>query len=170
MSQLWVGVGSNVDAAKNIHQAVTALRRDFGALKISPVYRTAAIGFEGDPFLNLVVGCHTNWPLASVFAHLYAIEGMLGRKRVAAKFADRTIDLDLLVYGDLVGEFYGKRLPHGDILKYAFVLGPLAQLAPQARHPASHACYAELWQERFDAAQRRMLERVDFVWEPTLAK
>jgi len=170
MPQLWIGVGSNVDAVQHVRQAVAALRRDFGQLAISPVFRTAAIGFEGDPFLNLVVGCHTHLPLVAVLARLNAIEAALGRERRASKHAARTIDLDLLVFGDLVGVFEGKCLPHADILNYPFVLGPLAQLAPQARHPALHASYADLWQERFDTAQRAALEPVDVAWETVMAE
>jgi 2-amino-4-hydroxy-6-hydroxymethyldihydropteridine diphosphokinase len=170
MAQLWIGVGSNVDAIRHVRQAVAALGRDFGQLATSAVYRTAAIGFEGDPFLNLVVGCRTNLPLAAVLARLSAIEAALGRERRASRYAARTIDLDLLVFDNLVGEFEGKSLPHPDILNYPFVLGPLAQLAPQARHPALHTSYAALWRERFDAAQRAALEPVDVAWEAVTAE
>lgn len=145
MARIWISVGSNIDPARHVRSAIAELRRSFGPLQVSTVYQTPAVGFEGSPFYNLVVGAETELPAERVLARLDGIEQANGRVRGAEKFSARTLDLDLLCYGDLVAEVAGKRLPHADILRYDFVLRPLAELAPDERHPQSGRTYAELW-------------------------
>lgn len=142
--EAFVGIGSNVEPERRVRQAVKLLRERFGAIRLSPVYRNAAVGFEGDDFLNLVVAFGTELEVTPLNATLDEIELACGRERGAARFAPRTMDLDLLLYGDRVSR-PPVVLPRPEVLKYAFVLRPLADLAPDRRHPGSESTYAELW-------------------------
>jgi 2-amino-4-hydroxy-6-hydroxymethyldihydropteridine diphosphokinase len=148
MPRVFIGIGSNVDRERNIRSAVVALAESFGAVTCSPVYRTKAVGFEGDDFYNLVAEIDTDMTITAVAATLREIESHHGRHRGEAKFAPRTIDLDLLLYGDAVGDYAGVTLPRPDIMEYAFVLRPLADLAPHQMHPTLHRSYRDLWQAR----------------------
>mgnify|MGYP001812843641 CR=1 FL=1 len=141
----WISVGSNVDRERSIRGAVTDLRRRFGEPVLSPVYETEAVGFEGDAFYNLVVGIETDLPVATINQILGDIEDAHGRVRGPNRFAPRTLDLDLLTWGDAAGTIDGCELPRDEILKYAFVLAPLADVAPDERHPVAGRTYTELW-------------------------
>ena len=146
MTEVFVGIGSNVEPERHIGQAVTRLRQRFGRLKLSPVYQNRAVGFEGDDFLNLVAAFETGLGVTELNAVLGDIEVHCGRERSARKFSPRTLDLDLLLYGDTVSE-KPVRLPRKEILKYAFVLKPLADLAGDRRHPETGLSYAQHWAE-----------------------
>ena len=145
MVEVFIGVGSNVDPVHNIRSSIGHLREALSNVKCSPVYRNPATGFSGDEFFNLVVGTETSLTIPALKALLREIEYAQGRHRGEAKFAARTIDLDLLTYGDTVISTPTDNLPRTDILEYAFVLRPLAELAPSARHPALDITYQELW-------------------------
>lgn len=144
MTDVFVGIGSNVEPEKHVRQAVAMLRERFGVVRLSSVYRNAAVGFEGDDFLNLVAAFETELGIESLTSILDEIELACGRERRAARFAPRTMDLDLLLYGDRVDD-KPVRLPRPELLKYAFVLKPLSELAPQRLHPGTESSYAELW-------------------------
>jgi 2-amino-4-hydroxy-6-hydroxymethyldihydropteridine diphosphokinase len=144
MTEAFVGIGSNVEPEKHVAQAVKLLRLRFGELRLSPFYRNPAVGFEGDDFLNGIAAFETSLGVAELSQALDRIELDCGRERGAARFAPRTLDLDLLLYGDLVAETPAK-LPRKEILKYAFVLKPLADLAGTHRHPLTKRPYAEHW-------------------------
>jgi 2-amino-4-hydroxy-6-hydroxymethyldihydropteridine diphosphokinase len=163
MARVWVSVGSNQQRERHIRGAIAELRARFGALRLSSVYETVAVGFDGDPFYNLVVGFATDQPPEQVQAALRAIEDAHGRERTGPKFSGRTLDLDLLTYDDRVGQVAGKPLPHPDILAYPFVLGPLAELAPDECHPVLGRSYTELWQAQPEQT-RAGLRRVPFDW------
>jgi len=143
MTRAWISIGSNVEPERNVREAIAALRREFGELILSPVYRTPAEGFEGDDFLNLVAGIDTDLPPAEIRDRLHRLEDRQGRVRGTEKFASRTLDLDLLTFGSRVDPGLG--LPRDEILKYAFVLRPLAEVAPTERHPETGETYAGLW-------------------------
>ena len=143
MTRAYVGIGSNVEPERHIVMAVQALRGRFGALTLSPVYKNKAVGFEGDDFLNGVIGLDTELSVPALKATLDEVELACGRERGAARFAPRTLDLDLLVYGDTVDA--AAKLPRGDILRYAFVLKPLADIAPDLRHPRDGRTMAAMW-------------------------
>ncbi len=145
MTRCWISIGSNQDRERAITSAMAALREHFGPLQLSSVYENAAVGFDGDPFYNLVAGIDTDLPVAEIVTRLRAIENANGRVRGGERFAPRTLDLDLLTYGDAVGDIDGVVLPRAEILQYAFVLGPLAEVAPRERHPVRGLTYAQLW-------------------------
>ena len=147
MPRIWVSLGSNIDREANIRAAVSELSRLLGDGIVSPVYETDAEGFEGPAFYNLVTGYETDRPPAELIALFRELEERLGRKRSNARFDSRTIDIDLLTWGDMVAEVSGKQLPRDDIADYAFVLKPLSDLAPDEDHPALHKSYRQMWEE-----------------------
>jgi 2-amino-4-hydroxy-6-hydroxymethyldihydropteridine diphosphokinase len=146
---VYVGAGSNVAPERNLARAVAELSREFPAARLSPWYRNRAVGFEGADFINLVAGFDTALPVHVVLAKLQAIEALCGRLRAAPRWTPRSMDLDVLLYGDLVCDEPGLKLPRPDLLRRAYMLGPLAELAPEVVHPTAHLSIGELWR-RFD--------------------
>lgn len=164
MPRAWISVGSNIDRERHIRAALRDLRATFGELTVSPVYETEAVGFEGDAFYNLVVGIETARRPGELHRLMREIEADNGRERGGEKFSSRTLDLDLLTYGAEITEEGGKPLPRDEILKYAFVLAPLADVAGEELHPELGRSYQELWDD-FDAAGRAGLHRLaDPAW------
>lgn len=162
MNTVYLGLGSNIERERYLLAGLDALELLLGELALSPVYDSRAIGFDGQPFLNMVVGASTSLPLAELATRLRHIETEYGRPANATRFSARQLDIDILTYGHLAGEFGGVTLPRGEILENAFVLRPLAELAPRACHPVDGRSYAELWAV-FDQASQA-LTRVDFSW------
>jgi 2-amino-4-hydroxy-6-hydroxymethyldihydropteridine diphosphokinase len=142
---VYVAAGSNVSPVDSLLKAIDALRRRFPDLVVSPAYANSAVGFEGADFINLAVGFRTSLSLEAVLAELRAVEALCGRGRADAKWAPRRMDLDVLLYGDLVGDFPGARLPRPDLGKRAYMLGPLAAIAPNVVHPTLNRTMGELW-------------------------
>jgi len=145
MPWVWMSIGSNIEREKHVRAAVDALRDQFGNLVVSPVYETPAEGFAGDPFYNLVAGFFTRLAPAELHAALRDIENTNGRVRGAEKFSARTLDIDALTYGDEQTDEGGKHLPRDEIERYAFVLKPLADVAPDEIHSELGRSYSELW-------------------------
>ncbi len=159
--RVYISIGTNVDRERHVTAALDALAQWFGDLRISPVYESEAVGFDGSPFFNLVVGVDTDWTVAQLSRHFKQLEADNGRRRDVPKFSARTLDLDILTYGHQIGVIEGVELPRGEILKNAFVLRPLADIAPDERHPIRQQSYLELWQA-YDRSQK--LWPVDFHW------
>jgi len=162
VTRVYLGLGSNIEREGYLVAGLEALQLLLGELALSPVYNSPAIGFDGQPFLNMAVGANTELPLEELARRLRHIETEHGRPANATRFSARQLDIDILTYDDLVGEFAGVTVPRGEILENAFVLRPLAELAPEARHPVDGRSYAELW-AAFDQGSQP-LNRVDFSW------
>lgn len=161
---VFVGAGSNDRAEQHLAQGVALLEDALGPLRCSPVYRNPAVGFDGDDFLNFVIGLQTDVPMAECMRRLRAVEDACGRDRSGPKFSPRTLDFDLLIYGDFVSDDPAIDVPRDEILQYPFVLKPLADLAPEARHPVVGRSYAELWAEMAADVLPGALTRVS--WSP----
>ncbi|MCR6652593.1 MAG: 2-amino-4-hydroxy-6-hydroxymethyldihydropteridine diphosphokinase [Cellvibrionaceae bacterium] len=161
--RVFLGLGSNQKPEFHIARALDALSESFGDLNISPVYESAAVGFSGANFLNLVVEIETSLAVKDLLQTLRAIENDNGRDRSAPRFSGRTLDIDILLYGDAVGEVDGVTLPRAEILTNAFVLQPLADLAPDLSHPQKKQSMSALWRD-YDKNHQR-LWRVEFVWQ-----
>ena len=144
MTRVYVAAGSNVDPLAHLRTALRELGKHF-ALQISPAYRNKAVGFEGDDFINLVVGFDTDDSIDQVLAHLHEAEAACGRPRETPKWEPRTMDLDLLLYGDAIRP--DLRVPRADLLKRAYMLRPMAELAPQCVHPVARQTMLQLWNE-----------------------
>ena len=158
MPAVYVAAGSNVEAERHLAQAAAGLAAAFPGVRFSPWYRNRAVGFEGDDFINFAAGFDTTLSLPEVLERLHAIERACGRPPGAPRWAPRAMDLDILLYGDCVCTGPGATLPRPDLLKRAYMLGPLAALAPQLWHPTARATIGELW-ARFDQ-QAHPLERL----------
>jgi len=155
MARIYISIGSNIERERHIRAALTALRAQFANLRCSSVYESEPVGFQGDNFLNAVVACDTEKSVHDVARCLAEIEAQHGRARVSTRFAARTLDLDLLLYDALVVHERDIKLPRAEILVNAFVLRPLAEIAPDARHPVVGKTYAELWRD-FPSTEQRL--------------
>jgi len=154
----YISIGSNIDKETNVANSLLALEKHFGKLAISSIYESDPVGFTGDAFYNLVVGFDSALEVKDVAKLLRQIELDNGRTRDCKKFSARTLDLDLILYGDLIINDGRLQIPRDEIERYAFVLEPLAEIAPDLTHPISHKNYAQLWQEfdKINANQKRL--------------
>lgn len=162
MATVYLGLGSNIRREQYIGVGLDALAALFGELCASSVYDGDAIGFSGEPFLNLVVCIQTDLPVGELARQLRQLEYAHGRPENATRNSPRQLDIDILTYDDRVGVVDGVILPRPEILTNAFVLRPLAELAPQRLHPAAGKSYAALWSHYDQGAQR--LRAVAFSW------
>ena len=156
MSRAYLSLGSNLEPEKHLRAALAELRAQFGAIHVSPTYRCKAIGFDGPDFLNLAVAIDTALDPVALNDWLHALEDRHGRRRDVPRFSSRTLDIDIVLYDDLVMQGEGHlELPRPE-LKHAFVLKPLADIAPEVVHPLSHKTMARLWAERGPIADESM--------------
>jgi 2-amino-4-hydroxy-6-hydroxymethyldihydropteridine diphosphokinase len=144
--KIYLGIGSNIDPEKNIAEGLKSLEAFFSTLEISPIYLAPPFGFDGDDFYNLVVCANTEFSITEIVNLLRQIEFDHGRPEHAVKFSSRTLDIDLLLFGDYVGKISEYKIPRSDIDKFDFVLRPLQDIAGCDIHPVSGKSFAELWQ------------------------
>ena len=145
MTRVYLSLGSNLEPERHLRAAIAALRRQFGALDVSRVHRTRAIGFDGPDFLNLAIGLDTDWNAQELDRWLHALEDENGRRRDVERYSSRTLDIDIVLFGDRIVEGPGHLQIPRDELRHAFVLAPLAEIASGARHPRSGQTMGELW-------------------------
>jgi 2-amino-4-hydroxy-6-hydroxymethyldihydropteridine diphosphokinase len=158
----YISIGSNIDKDKHIPASIKALGERFGQLTLSSIYESEPIGFSGDAFYNLIVGFESNLDVKEIVDQLRQIELDNGRNRDCKKFSARTLDLDLVLYGDLIFNEGRIQIPRDEIERYAFVLEPLAEIAGDLQHPISHIRYADLW-DKFDKSNLKQ-HRVAPAW------
>ena len=154
-STAYLSLGSNVSPEKNIQFALDQLSKIFGEITSSSTYLTEAVGFKGSDFLNLVVKIDTVLEPVELISELHRIEEMTGRVTGTKAFNDRTLDIDVLLYDDVIN--IDLNIPRDEILKYGFVLEPLAELFPEGKHPIEKITFQELWnrlKENLDVSKR----------------
>jgi len=154
-ADVYVAAGSNVDPVRHLQLAVRELRQLYPQLKVSPAYRNKAVGFEGDDFVNLVVGFQTSLTPEQVRQQLQQVEAACGRAPDAPKWAPRTMDLDILLFGDLVSNTPGLVVPRPDLIRRPYMLKPMMDIGPDVLHPVSGKSIGQLWRE-FDSAAHEM--------------
>lgn len=157
-----VGVGSNIDRHQHIGNALDALNARYARLAVSSVYESASIGFVGEPFLNLVAQFDTAESLMSLVRSLRKIEEENGRRRGGIKFSNRSLDIDILLYDDGLGDFEGIRLPRAEIKENAYVLWPLSEIAWGLALPGCDCCIGDVW-SAYDKAKQQ-LAPIPFFW------
>ncbi len=155
MADAYVAAGSNVRPRESLRQALGLLAREFPGLRASRAFSNPAVGFIGDDFINLVVAFPADIPTEALLDRLKDVERACGREPGAPKWGPRTLDLDLLLHGERVGRVAGKNLPHPDLSTRAWVLRPLAELAPELIHPVAGERIDSLWR-RFDQRGHRL--------------
>jgi 2-amino-4-hydroxy-6-hydroxymethyldihydropteridine diphosphokinase len=134
MTTVYLDIGSNIDREKNIQSCVDQLCSDFEGIVFSKAYESEAFGFDGEAFINLSAKLETELSFDALNVYLKSLESKHARKRDNDKFIDRTLDVDILLYGDLILQ-PEKDLPRKEILKFPFVLFPLAEIAGEVIHP-----------------------------------
>ncbi len=162
MNTVSLSIGSNQNAEHYIVSALNALRQRFLKLTVSSVYESVAVGYAGNNFLNLVVVLDTAESLGSLAGFLKQLEDDNGRRREQSRFSSRTLDVDILTYGDLEGVHEGIVLPRPEVTQNAYVLCPLAEVGGQLVNPQYQLSYADLWQQ-YDK-RRQKLWSIDFFW------
>ncbi|QOY62497.1 2-amino-4-hydroxy-6-hydroxymethyldihydropteridine diphosphokinase [Lysobacter sp. H21R4] len=146
MSRAYLSLGSNLEPVLHLRRAVQELRERFGDIVLSPVYRTRAVGFEGNDFLNAAAVIQTDLDPVALHDWLHALEDAHLRDRSGPRFGDRTLDVDIVLFDDRVLSGPGNlRIPRPD-LQHAFVLRPLADIAPEVVVPGDGRTLAQLWQ------------------------
>jgi len=160
MAWVYISLGSNIDREALTRAGVSALRQHYGELILSSVYESEAVGFVGENFYNMVIALQTDEDVYQVAQTLRQIEDGHGRDRTGPRFSSRTLDLDLLLYDDLIIDEEKLQIPRDEILQRAFVLWPMAEVAADLEHPQVHKTYGELW-DAFDKDTEK-LEPIEF--------
>lgn len=162
MARVYLGLGSNISPEENLRLALRELRWRYGSLDLSPVYRNAAVGFDGEDFLNMVIGFDSPESPADIHAQVEVIHGLAGRDRGSGRYTSRPLDIDLLLYDDEVIDDPRFRIPRADVLDHDFVLRPLADLAPDLAHPETGRKLVDHWRDYDKKAHP--LHEVDLVF------
>ena len=145
LTRIYLGLGSNVERETHLQAGLDALAGFLLGMQCSPVFESQPVGIKSGPFFNLVVSAETDLPLVELSRRLKLIEADNGR--YAQERKGLPLDIDVLFYGDLEGNFDGLTLPRAEILKNAFVLWPLSLIAPDKIHPGVGKPLAQLWAE-----------------------
>lgn len=159
LTPVYLGLGSNVERERHLTAGLDALAGFLQKMRCSAVFESQAVGIKSGPFFNLVVTGFTELPLIELDRRLKFIEADNGRYAPDRK--GLPLDIDVLMYGDLHGNFDGLILPRAEILKNAFVLWPLSLIAPELMHPGVGKSMAQLWNE---ARIEQVLAPVPFLW------
>lgn len=150
MELAYLSLGSNVEPVRNLSSALAALSARFGDVRVSAAYRFPAVGFDGADFVNLAAIIEADLPAAALNDWLHALEDRHGRRRDVPRFSDRTLDIDIVLYGSQVLQGDGNLQVPRDELRHAFVLRPLAEIAPEAVVPTKRQSLRQLWLQHPD--------------------
>lgn len=161
MAKVYISIGSNIDKETQIIAGVKSLIDEFGQVLLSSVYECDPVGFVGDSFYNLVAEVHTEQSPGYVGALLKKLEKTHGRVDFSKKFSARKMDLDILLYDDLIID-EPVQIPRDEIPHNAYVLQPLAEIAGDLIHPTLMKSYGQLWQAY--NKQKQQLRKVPFTW------
>ena len=156
MTRVYLSLGSNLEPEKNLRAARDELHAKFGNVIVSPAYRFPAVGFDGPDFLNLAAAIDTDLDAVALNTWLHDLENRHGRRRDVPRFSSRTLDIDIVLYGDAVISGPGHLQIPRDELKHAFVLQPLADIASGVVHPVSKRTIGDLWRESNEAPGERV--------------
>jgi len=160
MAQIFISIGSNINKEHHVRQGVASLAAILDDFVVSNVFESESVGFDGSNFYNLVCGGTTQLRVEQVTELLRDIEVENGRDRSAKKFSSRTLDLDLLTYDQLIIDSPAQ-LPRKEISENAFVLWPLAEVAPNESHPILNQSYQQLWND-YDNQQKLWIVKFDW--------
>jgi len=165
MANIYISLGSNIERRYHVKQGLIALSHEFSesidSFSLSSLFESAAVGFDGTPFYNMVIGIETPCNIDEVTDILRKIEYSHGRTADAKKFSPRTLDLDLLLYNNLITD-KPAQIPRDEITTNAFILWPLSQIAPELEHPIIKKCYQDLWQN-YDKSKQQ-IKIIDRCW------
>lgn len=159
LTEVYLGLGSNIERERHLCAGLDALAGFLQGMTCSAVFESQPVGIKSGPFFNLVVAAKTDLPLMELSRRLKLIEADNGRYAPDRK--GLPLDIDVLFYGDLVGDFEFLTLPRAEILKNAFVLWPLSLMAPDKVHPGVGKTLAQMWAE---AHIDQVLAPVAFEW------
>jgi len=162
LTSVYLGLGSNIDRVTSLQRGIKLLRDHYGELRCSSVYESDAVGFSGPPFLNMALGIHTTLSVPAMIHELREIEKRFGRTATSARFCSRRLDIDILLFGGLVGEFDGVHLPRYEILYNAHVLAPLSELLPDFHHPIASRSLKEIWE---NSPKKNKVKKVRFWYD-----
>lgn len=162
MAKIYLGLGSNEEPEKNLVLAIQQLEIRFGYLEKSKIYQGPAVGFDGDDFLNLVVSLQSGMPPIDIYNEIECIHNYIGRERGKNKWGPRSIDIDLLLYDDLIINEPSLKVPRSDILNYGFVLQPIAEIAPYLVHPLTGITLLEHWKAFVKKNQPLEIANINF--------
>jgi 2-amino-4-hydroxy-6-hydroxymethyldihydropteridine diphosphokinase len=162
VTRVLVAAGSNVAPHDNLRRALDSIARHYPTLRRSTAYRNRAVGFEGEDFINLVVGFESDDDVRTVIDCLHEAETLCGRARNAPKWAPRSMDLDILLFGDRVCDEPGLVLPRPDLVRRAYMLGPAAEIAPDTVHPTLGVTLAQLWRNFAQGEHPLVAEDLDW--------
>ncbi|EGS1994253.1 2-amino-4-hydroxy-6-hydroxymethyldihydropteridine diphosphokinase [Vibrio vulnificus] len=157
MNTVYIGVGSNIEREKHARAAWQELTLLGEALQASPIYECAAVGFDSHAFFNFVIRLNTSMTLEELASQLRQIEMRWGREENAAKYQDRTLDLDIVLFGECISS-QKPELPRSDIFKYPFVIQPLYDLQPDLVIPGDGRTVEEIWQTARDLDTLRAVD------------
>ena len=163
MTRVYLSIGSNIDREANLRSCVRQIKENFQPLTLSSVYQTRAIGFEGNDFYNMAIGFDSTLKVETIHAILRKIEDAHGRRRGVDKLRPRPLDIDLLLYGDLVRRGDNLEIPREEIVRYAYVLLPLSEIAAKLTHPETEQAIGEMWRA-FDAGSQP-IKKIGFKFE-----
>ncbi|MGC9403019.1 2-amino-4-hydroxy-6-hydroxymethyldihydropteridine diphosphokinase [Vibrio genomosp. F10] len=149
MITAYIGVGTNVEREKHVEAAVNELSLLGEELRLSTIYQCAPVHFDGDNFFNLVIEMKTALSLTELSQALRNVEMRWGRSDFAQKYQDRTLDLDIILFGEEVSES-DPQLPRSDIFKYSFVIQPLYELCPDLHIPLDGRTVQQVWNQSTD--------------------